>query len=403
MANRVVITAKGVISPIGDTDEKIINNLKNRCSRFERPTFDKETAVCPINDFNLKNYTGRYKDARYLNRGVRFAVASAMIAINRSGLSEGQLEDAGLFSGAGPNLDVSNEFSDITNNELSDKGLSALWILKFLPNTTASAIARLAGIHGENITSGSACAASFSAIGEAYRKVKDGYLNLAFAGGGDSRLNPGGILAYKKAQALWTGNGNPETDYSPFGINRTGFIPGEGGAFVLLESLESARKRGAKILAEICGFGSSIDGYNMTAPRPDGKWAEKAVIAALKEADTTPDEIDLISAHGTGTKLNDAMESNLIERIFSDKNPHVIALKSWIGHLASSCGAVELGISLSCLENGYWPEVRNLSETCNQNVNFIKTPISFSPESILLENFGFGGQNTALVIKKWKN
>ncbi len=403
MANRVVITSKGIISPIGDTDEKIIHNLKNQCSRFERPTFDKEIAACPIHGFNLKNYTGRYKDARYLNRGARLAVASAMIAINNSGLSEEQLEDTGLFSGAGPNLDVSNEFSDITNNEISNKGLSALWILKFLPNTTASAIARLAGIHGENITLGSACAASFSAIGEAYRKIKDGYLDLAFAGGGDSRLNPGGILAYKKAQALWTGNGNPETDYNPFGINRTGFIPGEGGAFFLLESLESAKKRGAKILAEICGFGSSIDGYNMTAPRPDGKWAKKAVLAAIREADTTPDEIDLISAHGTGTKLNDAMESNLIEKIFSDKKPIVIALKSWIGHLASSCGAVELGISLSCLENGYWPQVRNLSETCNQNVNFVREPISFSPESILLENFGFGGQNTALVIKKWKN
>ncbi len=403
MANRVVVTSKGIISPIGSTDDEVIHHLKNRSPVFERPDFDTETATAPVHEFNLKTYTGRYKDARYLNRGVRFAVASAMMAIKNSGLTEEQLENAGLFSGAGPNLDISSEFPNIRNREISDKGLSALWILKFLPNTTASAIARLAGIHGENITSGSACAASFSAIGEAYRKVKDGYLDFAFAGGGDSRLNPGGILAYKKAQALWSGEEDPETGYSPFGINRTGFIPGEGGAFFLLESLQSAEKRGAKILAEVCGFGASIDGYNMTAPQPDGKWAEKAVHAALKEADTSPDKIDLISTHGTGTKLNDSMEANLIERIFEQNRPAVIALKSWMGHLASSCGAVELGVTLACLKNGYWPQVRNLGESCNINVNFAKEPLSFFPESILLENFGFGGQNTVLVIKKWNN
>lgn len=403
MANRVVITSKGIISPIGKSDDEIIHHLKNRWPVFERPDFDKETAVAPVHEFNLKTYTGRYKDARYLNRGVKFAVAAAMTAIQNSGLTEEQLENAGLFSGAGPNLDISSEFSDIKNNEISDKGLPALWILKFLPNTTASAVARLAGIHGENITSGSACAASLSAIGEAYRKIKDGYLDFAFAGGGDSRLNPGGILAYKKAQALWSGKENPETGYSPFGLNRTGFIPGEGGGFFLLETLESAEKRDADILAEVCGFGASIDGYNMTAPHPDGKWAEKAVNSALKEAKISPGNIDLISTHGTGTNLNDSMEANLIERIFKQKKPAVIALKSWMGHLASSCGAVELGVTLACLKDGYWPEVRNLEEACNKNVNFIKEPLSFLPETILLENFGFGGQNTALVIKKWNN
>lgn len=402
MANRVVITSKGVISPIGDTDEKVINTLKNPAPRFERPDFDREVAVCPIHEFNLKNYTGRYKDARYLNRGVRFAVAAAMIAISRSGIREQQLEAAGLFAGAGPNLDISGEFPEITHGGISDTGLPALWILKFLPNTTASAIARIAGIHGENITAGSACAASLSAIGEAFRKVKDGYLSHAFAGGGDSRLSPGGILAYKKAQALWAGEGDPETDYGPFGRNRTGFIPGEGGAFFLLESLESAEQRGAKILAEVCGFGSSIDGYNMTAPRPDGKWAEKAVTGALKEAGVAPSDIDLISPHGTGTQLNDAMEADLIERLFPH-HPHVIALKSWMGHIASSCGAVELGIVLSCLETNYWPQVKNLTQTCNETVNFVKKPVSLSPETILLENFGFGGQNAALVIKKWND
>lgn len=402
MANRVVITSKGIISPIGNSDDSIIQHFKNREPVFERPVYDPETAVAPVKDFNLKNFTGRYKDARYLNRGVRFAVAAAMTAINDSGLSQEQIESAGVFSGAGPNLDISSEFPDIKNSEINEDGLPALWILKFLPNTAASAIAKLAGIHGENITAGSACAASSSAIGEAFRKIKDGYLDFAFAGGGDSRLSPGGILAYKRAHALWSGDGGPETDYTPFGTKRTGFIPGEGGAFFLLESLESAETRGAEILAEICGYGASMDGFNMTAPQPDGKWAEKAVRSALKEAGMPPDGIDLISTHGTGTQLNDAMESDLIARVFNGNTPYVTALKSWMGHIASSCGAMELGVVLACLKNDYWPRIRNLTESCNDAINFIKEPLVFSPESILIENFGFGGQNTALVIKRWK-
>ncbi len=403
MANRVVVTSAGVVSPIGSTPEEIIDFFKNKSPYFERPSFDEETSACPVTDFNLKDYTGRYKDARYLSRGAKLAVAAAMLAVKNAGIDKELLNNGGIFTGAGPNLDISGEAIKINNHGIVDEGLSALWILKFLPNTIASAVARLAGIHGENMTSGSACAASLTAIGEAYRKIKDGYLDLALAGGGDSRLSPGGILAYKKAQALWIKKGSPEKEYVPFSTDRSGFIPGEGGAFFVLESLESAKKRNAVILGEICGYSSSIDGYNMTAPLPGGKWAEKAVRSALKEAKMLPEEIGLISAHGTGTILNDEMEAGLIERVFSERRPRVIALKSWIGHLASSCGAVELGLCLSCLGSGFWPEIRNLDADCNENVNFIKTPISFSPDSILLENFGFGGQNSALVIKKWKD
>ncbi len=403
MANRVVITSSGIISSVGGTPGEINDFFQNRTPCFERVPFDDEISTCAVSGFNLKDYTGRYKDARYLSRGAQFAVAAAMRAVANADIDKDLLSEAGIFTGAGPNFDISGESIKIDNDGIVDEGLSALWILKFLPNTIASAVARLTGIHGENLTSGSACAASLTAIGEAYRKIKDGYLNIALAGGGDSRLNPGGILAYKKAQALWSEKGDPEKEYIPFGVNRAGFIPGEGGAFFVLESLESATARNAAILGEICGYSSSIDGYNMTAPLPDGKWAEKAVRSALKEANILPEEIDLVSAHGTGTVLNDEMEARLIERVFSKRPPYVVALKSWIGHLAASCGAVELGICLSCLDGSFWPQVRNLEAVCNANVNFVKEPLTLSPESILLENFGFGGQNSALVIKKWKD
>lgn len=145
-----------------------------------------------------------------------------------------------------------------------------------------------------------------------------------------------------------------------------------------------------------------MDGYNMTAPDPEGRWGEAAVRSALKEADLSPSQIDVVSAHGTGTPLNDAMEADLLARIYGDRRPFVIALKSWIGHLAAACGAVELAIGLACMESGYLPAIRNLKEPCRTDINLVQTAKDLSTQTMLLENFGFGGQNSALVVKRWK-
>ncbi len=402
MPKRVVITSIGIFSSLGFTPEQIIDNLKNKSVFFERPAFDESLVICPIRDFEIKNSTGPFKERRYLNRGAQFCAASAMEAVKNAKISRELLAKAGLFVGTGPNLDIGGEFPEVRDGDIDRKDLMALWILRFLPNTAASAIAGLTGIHGENFTINTACSASLQAIGEAFRKIKDGYLDLAFAGGGDSRLCHGGTLAYKKARTLFIGNGNPEKASRPFDKNRKGFVPGEGGAFFLLEEQGHAQKRGAKIYAEVCGFGSSIDGYNMTAPDPDGKLAEKSVLAALQEAGMSPYEIDVVSAHGTGTLLNDAMEANLIDRIYGKHSPFVIALKSWIGHISAACGAVELAICLVCMQNNYLPEIRNLKEPCHSQINFVLKEQKYSTDALVVENFGFGGQNSALIIKKWK-
>ena len=319
---RVVITSIGVISSLGFSLNQIIDNIKKEKVSFKTFAFDKSVCVCPVDDFDLKKITGRLKNARYLSRGARLCVASAIMAINNSGLlkntvGENLLYKSGLFTGTGPNFDIGRELSCITNGIIDPENLSALWILKFLPNTAASVISEFTGIHGENLTINTACSASMQAIGEAYRKIKNGYLDLALAGGGDSRLSRGGILAYKKAQALcFSDHGNAKEACRPFDKKRSGFAPGEGGAFFMLEELDHALKRKAKIFGEICGFGASIDGHNMTAPEPEGRWGKKAVISALKEAAITASDIDVISSHGTGTLLNDAMESALIDNIF---------------------------------------------------------------------------------------
>lgn len=403
MKHRVVITAVGVVSALGDHVDDIIDRMKTEPLNVVRTYFSDTVAVCPVRDFNIRNYTGRNKNIRYLNRGAQFAVSSATLALKSANLKQSSAVNAGLFTAAGPNFDIGKEIKNIRDCVITDQTMAALWMLRFLPNTAGSTIAQIVGIHGENLTVCTACAASLQTIGEAYRKVRDGYLSVALAGGGDSRLNPGGILAYKRSGALRSINHSQTgIDYHIFDKKHNGFIPGEGGAFLLLESLDHAGKRGAAILAEICGYSASLNGYNMTAPHPNGLWEEKAVRAALYDARMAPGDIGLISSHGTGTPLNDNMEADMIARVFGQSTPPVIALKSRIGHLASACGAVELALCIGLMKAGWFPGIPELTEPCREEIRFVKEDISLQVDAVLLENFGFGGQNAALVVKKWK-
>lgn len=402
MVRRVVITAMGMVTSLGATPEEIACRVRNGQVAFAYSGADPRVVVAPVADFDVRRYTGRFKNLRYLNRGAAMAVAAAAQAARQTDLSTSRWETAGLFVGAGPNLDLGGECPNIREGILDDDALSALWILRFLPNTAASAIAQLTGIRGENLTVGNACAASLQAVGEAYRKIKDGYLNVALAGGGDSRLSSGALSAYRKAQALCQGSNDPRAASRPFDQERSGFVPGEGGAFFVLEAAHHAVERRATILAEVCGYGASTDGDAMTAPRPDGRWAEAALRSALAQADMPPEQIDVVSAHGTGTQLNDEVEARVIQRIFNPHRPLVLALKSWIGHLAAACGAVELALCLCALQTGAWPHIRNLVTPCNPQLNFLRSGGHLAPGNILLQNFGFGGQNAALVICPWK-
>jgi 3-oxoacyl-[acyl-carrier-protein] synthase II len=403
MGRRVVITAMGAVTSLGNDARSIAHSIQDDRVCFQRYPSDTPIAVAPVPHFDVRQHTGRHKNLRYLNRGAAMAVAAAADAVHNARLSAAQRQRAGLFAGAGPNLDLGGECAQITSGKISGQRLPALWMLRFLPNTAASAIAQITDIHGENLSLGNACAASLQAIGEAYRRIKHGDLHLAIAGGGDSRLNDGAILAYQKARALYGGQGSPLTASRPFDAARQGFVPGEGGAFFVLESADHASRRGAAVLAEICGYGATMDGHAMTAPQPDGQWAERAVRCALEEAGIAAAQVDLISAHGTGTPLNDDVEAAMIQRVFEEKPPVVIALKSWIGHLASACGAAELAISLSALKTGLWPAIRNLEAPCNTALNFMSSNRTANPTCFLLQNFGFGGQNAALVVNRWKS
>lgn len=388
MNKRVVITDVNVISAVGNTLDEISHSFRN--GLFPAIT---EHAI-PVENFDLRKSAGRNKDIKYLSRGNQFAAACALAAAGK--LSVKDRGEAGLFLGAGPNLDFAQADG------------KALWLLNFLPNSAASFVTKAAGIHGESATLGSACAASLQAIGLAYEKVAGGGLNFALAGGGDSRLSAGGLKAYRDCRALFSvesaGDLDPGAHYTPFSSRRYGFIPGEGGACFLLESLESALERKAHIYAEITGVGASCDGFNMTAPHPEGVYAKTAVLKALDMAGLAPGEIDVVSSHGTGTELNDQAEYRALADIFP-ASPYIISLKSWIGHLASACGAVELALCLSILKDSIVPPIRNLSGRnrmpCAKPLNFATSSVTAEVGSILIENFGFGGQNYALVIRKW--
>ena len=403
MSQRVVITSMGFITPMGDSEEAVMDRFQADETGFRYDEALPDVIVCPVDNFDVQQYTGRYKNRRYLNRGAAFCVASAILAVRNANIPAQQLADAGLFSGVGPNLDMGETCRGMVAEEPAQTTLPALWMLPFLPNTASAVMADILGVHGENATISTACSASLQAMGEGFRRIKDGYLDTALAGGGDSRLNRGGILAYRKAQALHRGTGAPETSYTVFDTRRDGFVPGEGGAYFIMETLAGAQERNASIIAEVCGFGCSLDGYSMTAPQPDGLWGEKAVRVALQEAGAEPADIDLVVAHGTGTALNDQMEAELIHRVYSGTRPPVTSLKSWVGHLAAACGAVETALALLCMKNSFIPRVRNLRQPCSEKIRLVQENTAAQLDLIVIQSFGFGGQNSALVVRKWKN
>lgn len=379
-SRRVVITASGFVLPLGRDEAGLLAGLDAPHGPFVAASQDPEVAVCPIPDFDLKTHTGRFKDARYLTRGQQLCLAAAILAVELSGLDPTALDQAGLFLGLGPNLEAGPRV---------DK---ALWLLDYLPNTAAAAMAKVLGVHGENLTILTACAASTQALGQAFRAIRHGLTDVALAGGGDSRLSAPGIAAYKQAGVLATNWHRPELACRPFDRARSGFAIGEGGAMFVLESLEHAQSRGATILAEVTGAASSLDGHALTGPDPTGRAARQAVARCQSEPGA------VIVAHGTGTVLNDAIEAEIL---VASAPLAVVAFKSRIGHLAAACGAAELALALACARRGLFPAIANLDNPQRPDLPFLREPTRLAPKTLFIQSFGFGGQNACLEVRPW--
>lgn len=385
MHRRVVITGSGFVLPLGDNRKDVFSALHEPYGPFIRSAEDAEVAVCPVPGFDLKAQVGRCKNARYLTRGQQFCLAAAVKAIDDAGLGQGQLDQAGLFLGLGPNLEA---------RPRDDK---ALWLLDFLPNTAASVMAEMLGVHGENLTILTACAASTQALGQAFRTVSAGLADVALAGGGDSRLSPAALQAYKQAGVLALGFERPELACRPFDQSRSGFAIGEGGAVFALESLDHAQRRGATILAEIVSASSSLDGGSLTGPDPEGRAGQAAVRRCL--AGLGDDNLCVL-AHGTGTILNDQVEGHILAQT-AQKAEAIAAFKSRIGHLAAACGCAELALGLVCSAQSFFPSIAGLENPCQGDLPLLRSARKLRPRSLLLQSFGFGGQNACLGVRPW--
>jgi 3-oxoacyl-[acyl-carrier-protein] synthase II len=277
-----------------------------------------------------------------------------------------------------------------------------LWLLQHLPNMAAAHMSILHHAMGPNNTIVTACAAGTQAVGEAFRLIARGDADVMLAGGADSRLDPQLMVAYSAMKAMSSSPRPPAEVSRPFDAERDGFVLGEGAAVLLLESYRKAKRRGAKIYAEIKGYGSSFDAYGITRPEPEGIGAALSITSALREARVDASQIDYINAHGTSTRLNDLMETIAVKRVFKDRASKIpmSSQKSMIGHLIGASGAVEAAATALSLDKGVIPPTINLANPDPRcDLDYVPNTARETPMKTAISNsFGFGGQNASLVM-----
>ncbi|QDU59290.1 3-oxoacyl-[acyl-carrier-protein] synthase 2 [Planctomycetes bacterium Pan216] len=420
---RVVITGIGVVSPNGNTTEEFWDACvegRSGVSRIDR--FDTDgyptTIGGQVKGFDVKPYVKNPKSLKVMGPNIKFAVGAAHQAAAFAGLSDDSLDPArfGVCMGSGvvpmelgelapaiaACIDQDGEFDPQKFGTVGPNHLPPLWLLKQLPNMLSSHLAILHHAEGPCITVTTACAAGTQAIGEAFRLIARDDADVMLAGGSDSRLEPLMLVAYAALGAL-SRSQRPQHEVSrPFDRERDGFVLGEGSAVLVLEDYERAKRRGAKIYAEVRGYGSSCDAFGLTRPCPTGIGAARSMEGALREANLDRDDIDYINAHGTSTRLNDEMETMAVKRALGAdaKRTPMSSIKSMIGHLIGAAGAVEAAATALTISEGVLPPTINLTNpdpTCD--LDYIPNEARERPVNCALSNsFGFGGQNAAVIL-----
>jgi 3-oxoacyl-[acyl-carrier-protein] synthase II len=409
---RVVITGIGVISPIGIGKEKFTESLKNGVSgvdlisSFDVSQYPTKIAA-EVKDFNPEDYIEK-KKVRRMDRFCQFALAAAKMAIEDSqlDLNKEDLSRIGVIigSGIGGIATIEHEMEVLLTKGPSR--ISPFLIPMEIINIAAGEIAIQYGFKGPNYGVVSACASSNHAIGDALRILRYGDAEVMITGGSEAAITPLGLSGFCAAKALSTRNDEPKKASRPFDKNRDGFVMGEGAAIFVLETLEHAIKRNAKIYGELAGYAATDDAWHITAPREDGTTQALCMKLALQDAEVSPSEVDYINAHGTSTQLNDKYETLAIKQIFGEyayKIP-ISSTKSMTGHLLGAAGAVELAAILMCMENKF------IHPTINYEVPDPECDLYYVPNqpiekeiNVALSNsFGFGGHNAAIVVKRFK-
>jgi 3-oxoacyl-[acyl-carrier-protein] synthase II len=420
----------GAITPLGNTVEELFraavvgkSGVAN-ITRFDARTFPTRFAA-EVRDFSLHRYVPDPDRYRHCGLNTVFALASARVAIDDSGLSPGTSIDPtrfGVYLGTG---EGTQDFHDIVaavgkayrpeTGEVDRTVLAQEVIRTFNAadefekevHTTAARLADHFGLEGPNWNCLTACAAGTQAIGEAVDMIRAGEADLMLSGGTHSMIHPLGVTGFARLTALSTRNDAPEKASRPFDLRRDGFVMGEGAGVVILEELEHAKKRGARIHAEISGYGSTADAYRLTDSAPDGLSAARCMSLALRDASLSPDAISYINAHGTSTQVNDRVESIAIKHVFGEqaKRVPISSSKSMIGHLIAAAGAVELILSVMMMHRGVLHPTINYEHPDPEcDLDYIPNqPRECRVEHVLSNSFGFGGQNVALVVSRFRD
>lgn len=403
---RVVITGIGMITPIGSEKEEIINAMKTNTPGIRPitayPTDEMQVKIAAeVPDFSFEGYIDK-KAAKRMDRVSQMAIVAAKRALEDSKLPAELLTDntrigCSIATGIGGLSTIETEHSRGLNKGFDR--VSPFFIPMAIANMSSAFVAIELGIHGGNQCLVTACASSTDAIGESFRKIKDGYMDVMFTGGAEASITPLGIGGFTSITALCSNNDVNRASI-PFDKERSGFVMGEGAGVFILEEREHALARGAHIYAEVVGFGSSCDAGHMTAPDPNGNFAGMAMEEALKEAGITPEQMDYINAHGTSTPLNDRTESLVISRIFGDNCP-VSSTKSLTGHLLGASGAVDSILTILAMQEGFYPMIANYKVPDEEiTVRLITKYEEADIRYALKSSLGFGGHNSILIFKK---
>lgn len=411
MTNRVVITGMGAVTPLGNTVDEFWNGLKAGKNGIAPITkFDAtETGITvagELKDFDATNYMQR-KISKRMDEFSRYGVAAAVQAVEESGIDREKtdMNRFGVIVGSGIGGLNAMQEQIIKMNTKGPQRVAPFFVPMAIGNMAAGNISIAIGTKGINTSIVTACASGNNSIGEAYRNIKHGYSDVILAGGAEGTINEIGISGFAALTAL-SKSTDPDRASIPFDKERNGFVMGEGAAVLMLESLDHALERGATIHAEIVGYGSTGDGYHMTAPTPDGSGAGRAMQDAMAEAGITPADVGYINAHGTSTGANDSAETMAIKYAFGDeaKNVAISSTKSMTGHLLGAAGAIEAVACVKALQDGFLPPTIGLQvpdEACD--LDYIPNVGREADVKYTLNNsLGFGGHNAVTCFKKWE-
>jgi 3-oxoacyl-[acyl-carrier-protein] synthase II len=409
---RVVVTGLGLITPLGIGFETTWGNLINgksgigKITRFDASAFPTQIAG-EVKNFNPEDFI-EVKDIKKMDRFIHFAVAAATMALEDSGLkiSDNNAERVGVIVGSGIGGLSAIENYHSVYLEKGPRRITPFFIPMLVINLASGQISIRFGAKGPNSAVSTACATGNHSIGDAYKIIQRGDADAMIAGGAEAVITPLGIGGFNAMKALSTKNDEPEKASRPFDIDRDGFVMGEGAGIMTLENLQNAIERGAKIYAEVIGYGMTADAYHITSPSPGGEGAARCMTLALRDGGVEPAEINYINAHGTSTKSGDELEVSAIKTVFGE-HAHKVAIsstKSMTGHLLGAAGGVEAVFCVLSILNDIVPPTINLDNVdpeCS-NLDYVphtarKMPINY----ILSNSFGFGGTNACLLLKKF--